>query len=172
MISRAVGSIPETLDRVASCLAPGGRMIFMKGPGCDEEVAEAARSHADSFRLAADHAYTIPGTHHRRRLVVYERLEGEAGPDRLLAIVAMIHPPARPAFGGAIREITSDANPTFQRCRDLLAGPGIRKHGEAIVAGARICYRGAGSVSRARPGLADRDRRVRRHRTSRSRGTD
>src|SRR5579883_2198363 len=30
VISRAVGSIPETLDRVAACLPPGGRMIFMK----------------------------------------------------------------------------------------------------------------------------------------------
>ena len=43
VISRAVGPIPETLDRVASCLEPGGRMIFMKGPDCDLEVAEAAR---------------------------------------------------------------------------------------------------------------------------------
>src|SRR3974377_2482923 len=32
VISRAVGSIPETLERVTSCLASGGRMIFMKGP--------------------------------------------------------------------------------------------------------------------------------------------
>ena len=77
VITRAVASIAETLDRVASCLAPGGRMIFMKGPECDQEIAEAAQTHAGSFRLAADHAYAIPGTDHRRRLVVYERLEGE-----------------------------------------------------------------------------------------------
>ena len=43
------------------------------------------------------------------------------------------------AFGGTIREITSDSNPTFQRCHDLLRGPGIRKHGEAILAGTRVC---------------------------------
>src|SRR3954451_3958057 len=34
VITRAVASIPETLDRVARCLEPGGRMIFMKGPDC------------------------------------------------------------------------------------------------------------------------------------------
>ncbi len=79
VITRAVASIAETLDRVASCLAPGGRMIFMKGPECDQEMAEAAETHAEAFRLAADHAYSIPGTEHRRRLVVYERLEGEVG---------------------------------------------------------------------------------------------
>src|SRR5690349_10232531 len=59
VISRAVGPIPETLDRVASCLGPGGRMIFMKGPGSDDELAEALRSRADRFSLAADHAYDI-----------------------------------------------------------------------------------------------------------------
>src|SRR5579863_3645942 len=32
VITRAVASIPETLDRVANCLEVGGRMIFMKGP--------------------------------------------------------------------------------------------------------------------------------------------
>ncbi len=133
MISRAVGPIPDTLDRIASCLVPGGRMIFMKGPECETEVAEARESHAGIFRLADDQAYAIPGTTHQRRLLVYERLEGE--------------PPSRSrvrqtdhtvTFGGSIREITSATNPTFKQCRDLLAGPGIRKHGEAILAGSRI----------------------------------
>ncbi len=137
VITRAVGPIPETLDRVASCLAPGGRMIFMKGPECDQEIAEAAVTHAGSFRMAADHAYAIPGTDHRRRLVVYERLEGDVGgggsrrSSRELASVV--------TFGGVIREIASESNPTFQRCHDLLRGPGIRKHGEAILCGTRIC---------------------------------
>ena len=44
VISRAVASIPETLERVATCLEPGGRMIFMKGPGCDDEIAAAGAS--------------------------------------------------------------------------------------------------------------------------------
>ena len=49
VISRAVGSIPDTLDRVASCLAPGGRMIFMKGPECDDEIVAARQSNAESL---------------------------------------------------------------------------------------------------------------------------
>jgi 16S rRNA (guanine(527)-N(7))-methyltransferase RsmG len=135
VITRAVASIAQTLDRVASCLAPGGRMIFMKGPECDPEIVEAAQSHAGLFRVTADHAYSIPGTEHRRRLIVYERLEGEVSRDHS-------RPSSRgssPAFGGAIREITSDSNPTYQRCHDLLRGPGIRKHGEAILSGPRLC---------------------------------
>jgi 16S rRNA (guanine527-N7)-methyltransferase len=131
IISRAVGSIPETLDRVAACLMPGGRMIFMKGPKCDSEMTQADRDQSRLFRVEADHSYAIPGTSHQRRLVVYRRLETEA--------------PARsrrgeeaPAFDGPVREVTSDANPSFRLFGDLLSGRGIRKHRQAILAGSRI----------------------------------
>ncbi len=40
-------------------------------------------------------------------------------------------------FTGPIREVSSDSNPTFKLCRDVLTGRGIRKHGVAILAGAR-----------------------------------
>jgi 16S rRNA (guanine(527)-N(7))-methyltransferase RsmG len=137
VITRAVASIPETLDRVAACLGVGGRMIFMKGPECDQEMAEAERTHAGSFRMAADHAYAIPGTDHRRRLLVYERLEGEVSQEALKR--SSREHAGDVGFGGMIREITSDSNPTYQRCHDVLRGPGIRKHGEAIVSGTRVC---------------------------------
>ncbi|MFO0909419.1 MAG: RsmG family class I SAM-dependent methyltransferase [Isosphaeraceae bacterium] len=128
VITRAVASIPETLDRVAGCLQPGGRMLLMKGPECDSEIVEARETHRGSFRLVADHAYTIPGTTHDRRLVVYERLDapveraGETPAER---------------YAGAIREVTSDSNPTYKLCRDVLTGRGIRKHGQALLAGPR-----------------------------------
>ena len=127
VITRAVTSIPETLDRVANCLEPGGRMLFMKGPDCDAEVAEARGSHAEDFRLVADHAYQIPGTPHDRRLVIYERLAGRA-----------TTPSAAHAHAGTVREVSSEANPTFKLCRDLLGGRGIRKHGRALLAGPRV----------------------------------
>ena len=131
VITRAVASIPETLDRVAACLATGGKMLFMKGPDCDDEIAEARRSHAGLFRLAGDHAYAIPGTTHDRRLVVYERLEGEATRTTSVASAsATSHP-------GPIREVSSASNPSYQLASDLLTGKGIRKHGKAILAGAR-----------------------------------
>ncbi len=108
-------------------------MIFMKGPECDDEIAEARETRAGVFQLAIDRAYVIPGTTHQRRLLVYERLEGEAPPRPRSRAVGHAA-----TFGGAIREITSTTNPLFKRCRDILAGPGIRKHGEAILAGSRI----------------------------------
>jgi 16S rRNA (guanine527-N7)-methyltransferase len=128
VITRAVATIPETLERVANCLEPGGRMLFMKGPDCDAEIAETERTLADRFRLAADHAYLIPDTPHARRLVIYERLENTA---------ELASSPAAPGYSGPVREASSDANPTFKLCRDLLSGRGIRKHGQALIAGPR-----------------------------------
>jgi 16S rRNA (guanine527-N7)-methyltransferase len=136
VITRAVASIPETLDRAAPCLETGGRMLFMKGPECDTEIAAARQSHAATFRLAADHHYQIPGTPHQRRLVVYERLPRAAGPVTPEEAVGAGHE-AR-AWRGPVREVTSQANPLFKLGRDLLGGRGIRKHGRAILAGPRL----------------------------------
>jgi 16S rRNA (guanine527-N7)-methyltransferase len=128
VIARAFGSISKTLDIAAPALEPGGTVLAMKGPNCDDEIAEAARSHAESFRLAADHAYEIAGTPHRRRLIVYERLEGNAAPMSTRAV---------PRYSGPVREVGSESNPTYRIARDLLSGAGIRKHGQALIAGRR-----------------------------------
>jgi 16S rRNA (guanine527-N7)-methyltransferase len=167
VISRAVGPVAETLDRVAACLEPGGRMIFMKGPDCDAEVAEARRSPAaepgGTFRLAADYAYAIPGTPHRRRLLVYERSGGsserraasgewlprsdEASPGKSALAGGLVpsrigmHSPLaarRSPLPNSAQEISSESNPSFRLFRELLSGRGIRKHDRAILAGPRI----------------------------------
>jgi 16S rRNA (guanine527-N7)-methyltransferase len=126
VITRAVASIPETLDRVVNTLGEGGRMIFMKGPDCDAEIREARQSHADRFRLVDDHAYQIPGTSHDRRVVVYERL----APVESVSL--------SPAFSGPIKDVASDANPAYKLAADLLTGRGIRKQGRALLAGPRV----------------------------------
>ncbi|WP_240907041.1 16S rRNA (guanine(527)-N(7))-methyltransferase RsmG [Paludisphaera rhizosphaerae] len=135
VVTRAVAAIPETFERVAACIKPGGKMIFMKGPGCDPEIAEAERDWKTWFRLEADHAYTIPGTTHDRRLVVYERTDADA------PLIEKSHSDSARAarsFSGTIREIASESNATFRLLSDLLAGRGVRKHGLAILAGPRI----------------------------------
>ena len=74
VITRALESIPKTLDRVMKCLAPGGKAIFMKGPGCNDEVEEAVRSFRDTYKPIQDISYTIPHSSHHRRLIVFKRL--------------------------------------------------------------------------------------------------
>ncbi|MBN2126641.1 MAG: class I SAM-dependent methyltransferase, partial [Deltaproteobacteria bacterium] len=75
VITRALEAIPKTLARAKRCLVPGGWAIFMKGPRCDGEVREASDRFGDTYRLIRDIPYTIPYSTHRRRLVIFERLE-------------------------------------------------------------------------------------------------
>lgn len=131
VISRAVGPIVGTLDLAGHCLERGGRMIFMKGPDCSDEIAAAVETRGETFNLVVDQSYSIPDTPHRRRLVVFERTAAPMP-------AARGGPRAIPEFAGRAREITSESNPSYRRYVDLLTGAGIRKHGEAIMAGARL----------------------------------
>ena len=128
VITRAVASIPETLERVAECLVDDGLMIFMKGPDCNDEIAAAAKEHAGSFRLESDHAYSIPGTPHRRRLVAYRKIGARAAGGQSGSEGFKVH----------AHEITSASNPFFKQARELLDGRWIRKQGLALIAGKRI----------------------------------
>jgi 16S rRNA (guanine527-N7)-methyltransferase len=74
VITRALESIPKTLDRVKKCLVPGGKAIFMKGPGCNDELEEALRAFESSYKLIKDVSYMVPHSSHHRRLIVFERL--------------------------------------------------------------------------------------------------
>jgi len=146
VITRAVTSVSETLERVRNCLDPEGLMILMKGPGCDVEVAEAASDPSGTrFRLRDDHAYAIPGTPHDRRLLVYERQAvasaSPSGPETETEAEK---------YDGPVREVTSESNATFKHCHELLGGRGIRKQGRALLAGTRqvdeVLARHPGSV--------------------------
>jgi 16S rRNA (guanine(527)-N(7))-methyltransferase RsmG len=74
VITRAVEPIGKTLLRSSGCTRAGSRLIFMKGPGVDAELAEAQREFGTDYRLELDRAYTLPNTPHARRLIVFERL--------------------------------------------------------------------------------------------------
>ena len=72
--------------------------------------------------MSADHAYEIPGTPHRRRLVVFERLEGEASHNR-----ATRRPETQPVtqFGGPVREISGPPTRRSSDAARFSAAPGF-----------------------------------------------
>jgi len=74
VISRAVEEIPKTLLRCQGCSDKGTKIIFMKGPNADEEIKEAQARVGNIYSLVLDKAYSLPGTSHDRRLIVYERI--------------------------------------------------------------------------------------------------
>lgn len=140
VITRAVESIGDTLDRVRGCLSKGGLAIFMKGPHCDEEVREAARKFHDSYKLVEDKAYRIPKTPHARRLVTFERMDEPLRARKAFAV-------KRNAF----KRIESEQNDTFKELKKLLTGRGIKKSSKALVCGTKIIT----EIVRDFPGMCD-----------------
>ncbi|MCJ8499273.1 RsmG family class I SAM-dependent methyltransferase [Desulfatitalea alkaliphila] len=126
VITRAVEVIADTLARVQGCLAQGGRVILMKGPGCDPEIAVAQQRFDGRFALVADTAYRIGGTSNERRLVVFERLDA---PRHAVA--------AQAAGRHRVTALTSDQNSRFKALKKMLTGRGIKKGAMVLVAGAR-----------------------------------
>jgi 16S rRNA (guanine527-N7)-methyltransferase len=74
VVTRALETIPPTLERILPFFPAGGQVAFMKGPGCDEEIAAAQKNFAGVYELADDVAYSLPGTDQQRRLVLFRKL--------------------------------------------------------------------------------------------------
>ncbi len=74
VITRALEEIPNTLRNISQCLAIGGKVYFMKGPGVDPELKRAVKEWDKFFRLVEDHDYEIPNSPNKRRLVVFEKI--------------------------------------------------------------------------------------------------
>ena len=124
IITRAVETIRRTLERIAGSLARGGLAIFMKGPGCGEEIEEALDRFGSRFRLVGDHHYRLPDSSDQRRLVVFERLDSPSWARK-----------AELAKENLVRIIESENNETFRDLKKLLTPRGIRKQLRALVFG-------------------------------------
>ncbi len=74
VITRAVETMQETLSHVAPWLPLGARILFMKGPDCQDEVEMVKRTFGAQYRISLDRPYSIPQTSHLRRLVIVERI--------------------------------------------------------------------------------------------------
>ena len=134
IITRAVEDAEKTLERVRRLLPPGGRVFLMKGPGCEAEVLRARERFQGVFTLVEDRSYVLPGTPHRRRLVVFRRIE-----DRVRSASAPLDRAASvSSFRGKVRECSSAQNRSFLSLRKLLTGRGIRKEHRALMAGRRV----------------------------------
>lgn len=126
VITRAVETIERTLERISGCLDVNGLVIFMKGPHCDDEISAAGSRFHDAYERVIDQPYTIPHTRHQRRLLVYRRID-----------TPLFHRREKAMTRYAVRTISSEQNPLFKHCRKLLTGRGIRKLGQALVAGVK-----------------------------------
>ena len=76
VVTRALETISSTLERVLPFINPGAKVIFMKGPQSDQEIADAQSAYTGVYELCRDAQYDLPGTDQRRRLVVFRKLGG------------------------------------------------------------------------------------------------
>jgi len=127
MISRAVESIENTLDRLRGCLLQEGTAIFMKGPHCDREIEAAVGRFADTYRLVQNITYRIPHTPHQRRLVVFQRIDQPICTVRAKAMKRL-----------PVKSIESEQNGIFKSLKKLLSSRGIKKQGKALLSGAKM----------------------------------
>ena len=139
VITRALETAEKTLNRVEYLLEPGGQVIFMKGPQSGDEIAEARRLWSDAYSLKKNVSYTLPGTHHRRRLIIFEKISP-----------ARTHPDKEweKEVCTAV-DISSSANPSFKKWKALLSGRGIKREGLALVSGAKVIA----EIGRLKPGI-------------------
>lgn len=127
VITRAVEGIEKTLERVQGCLKANGLVLFMKGPHCDEEIQAAIPRVEEKFKLVRDQPYQIPGTPHKRRLVVFQRTDRPFTEQKALAMKK--HP---------FHTIESEQNAVFKDLKKLLTARGIKKQQLALVSGEKM----------------------------------
>lgn len=81
VITRAVEDVGNTLANVLSCLQTGGCVYLMKGPGVDPEIAAVSAELRQYYQLEKDIPYELPGTEHKRRLLIYRKIKMAPLPD-------------------------------------------------------------------------------------------
>ena len=73
VITRAVETCAATLGNAINCVQTEGRVILMKTPEIDPELVEAKEKWGSHYDLVEDIPYTLKGTPHKRRLVVFQK---------------------------------------------------------------------------------------------------
>lgn len=130
VVTRALESSRDTLYRVQPFLPKGGKVILLKGPKGDEEIAEAVGELTD-FVHEKTYRYNLGNTGNERRLVVFTRMR-ESVRTQVTAEPTVKNRPGRTI------EITSRANEQFKSLLSLSEARAIRKSGQYLVSGERL----------------------------------
>ena len=137
-ITRDFEPAPASLIRASAIIPPGGRVYLMKGPAVDQELRESEElPEWLDFELEDDRAYVLGRSGLRRRLITWRKKEGAA---RLAQLA--------PSF--RITEIASRENPRYKNWLKALTGRGLKKNGQALIAGRKFIR----EILAANPGRA------------------
>ncbi len=129
VVTRALESSRDTLYRVQPFLPKGGRVLLLKGPRGDDEIAEALAEMKD-FAHEKTYSYTLADTRNDRRLVIFNRVRE--------SVRKSADAPASGSRAGRTTEITSRANEQFKALLSLHEAKGIRKERLFLVSGEKL----------------------------------
>ncbi len=134
VVTRALESARDTIERARHFLPLGGRVILMKGPSADDEPGADSIAGMDDFRELERKDYSIPGTPHRRRLLVFEKTSAER------TVTYRILTRAEGMVGTAI---TSADNAAFKAMKKTASGASVKKTERTIVGGRKLILEAA-----------------------------
>lgn len=141
LITRAFETVDTTMSR-ARFLPPRGQLIFLKGPGADEDIAGIGDENQKAFTLKNDIHYSLPGTTHERRLLVFEKASSSQSRSFLLS--------ENPYMTAGVN-VRSSENKNFKLLKKAVAPGGLKKTSMTMVCGKKqICDVHHGDPSRAR----------------------
>ncbi len=129
VVTRALEDAPVTLERVEHFLPKGGVVILLKGPDADGDIRSLSEKNSEAFTLETDEEYTLPGTEHRRRLLLFRK--DKESFRKLYKIMKIEN--ETPGIA-----VTSEDNRTFKEVRKLADGEGIRKSNSVTIPGKKI----------------------------------
>jgi tRNA G18 (ribose-2'-O)-methylase SpoU len=101
----------------------------MKGPEADGDLRSLSAVNCDAYAQEEDRAYTLPGTTHHRRIIVFKKVSDATS--RTYSILKDLTATTGTA-------ITSPENAAFRELKRLNEIDGIRKSGKTLVAGRKI----------------------------------
>ena len=142
VVTRALESARDTIERARHFLPLGGRVVLMKGPSADDEPGADSIVGMDDFREIERRDYSIPGTPHRRRLLVFEKTSA------VRAVTYRILTRAEGMVGAAV---TSADNAAFKAMKKAASGSSVKKTGRTIVGGRKLILEAAARL----PGLCE-----------------
>ncbi|MCX8122732.1 MAG: 16S rRNA (guanine(527)-N(7))-methyltransferase RsmG [Spirochaetes bacterium] len=123
VITRAVESIKETMQRCSHFLKKENQIIFMKGPSVDEEIID----NDEHYRLILNQQYVLPDTSYQRRLIVYEKLTNT---------IKKIYYISKQGTSQDGTAITSNENKRFKEFKRIASDP--KKYNSTFVPGKKI----------------------------------
>jgi 16S rRNA (guanine(527)-N(7))-methyltransferase RsmG len=127
VITRAFEAVDGTLSRVRHFLPEHGKVIFLKGPGVEEDLGLISHENFRDYKIIHDQEYELPGTLNLRRLVVFEKIS---------SFREHVYTATDPRYAKIF--ISSSENKTLKEYKKLSDSKGVKKSGKTIVSGKKI----------------------------------